>query len=54
MHPEPLSPEAVAHLAAHLTEHWQTPEQYVASLFTAVMQLLYYASLVAGIGRRRD
>ncbi|MCW5873194.1 MAG: zinc metallopeptidase [Anaerolineales bacterium] len=26
---------------------------YVAALFTAVMQLLYYASLVLGMGRRR-
>jgi Zn-dependent membrane protease YugP len=26
---------------------------YVAALFTAVMQLLYYASLVLGSGRRR-
>jgi Zn-dependent membrane protease YugP len=26
---------------------------YVAALFSAVMQLLYYASLVAGMGRRR-
>ena len=34
MHFQPLSPEAVAHLAAHLAKHWQTPEQYVASLLT--------------------
>lgn len=27
---------------------------YVAALVTAVMQLLYYVSLVAGMGRRRD
>ncbi len=27
---------------------------YVAALFTAVLQLLYYVSLVAGIGRQRD
>lgn len=33
MHPQPLSPEAVARLAAYLVDHWQTPEQYVASLF---------------------
>jgi hypothetical protein len=26
---------------------------YVAALMTAVMQLLYYASLVLGLGRRR-
>jgi Zn-dependent membrane protease YugP len=26
---------------------------YVAALFTAVMQLLYYASLVLGMGGRR-
>jgi Zn-dependent membrane protease YugP len=27
---------------------------YVAALFTAVMQLLYYASIVLGMGRRRN
>jgi len=26
---------------------------YVAALFTAVLQLLYYVTLVAGMGRRR-
>jgi hypothetical protein len=26
---------------------------YVAALFTAILQLLYYASLVLGMGRRR-
>jgi hypothetical protein len=33
MHPEPLSPEAVARLASYLADHWQTPEQYIAGLF---------------------
>jgi uncharacterized protein len=27
---------------------------YIAALVTAVMQLLYYASMVGGLGRRRN
>lgn len=31
--PAPLSSEAVAHLKAYLTAHWQTPEQYIVGIF---------------------
>lgn len=31
--PAPLSSEAVAHLRAYLTAHWQTPEQYIVGVF---------------------
>lgn len=31
--PAPLSPTEVARLKAHLTAHWQTPEQYILHVF---------------------